>query len=235
MLVSLIAVSILLTLSLAFLSRADEHADRVKAFQNAINYSQDKQACRSIPYPDLEDSCHRKQEIVERWCKNSGTLKCDGSIDPQKTQKSIEDAKTERDVLKAKKEELERKKSSLKEDKEKRENEDKIKEIDDRLYQLKRTQEELEKEVSAATKTISDRIYAGKACRDARPDVIAVFKDARSRASSEHDADIEPLAKRLIAFWEDSEKGHNQQLDEVKTMIDKCDRILYEVGHLGKY
>ena len=166
-------------------------------------------------------------------CKESGKWNCE-DVDPQRTQKKIEDLKRDRDALKAQKEELERKRSSLTDDNDKRENEQKIKEIDDKLYELRRTQEELEKEVSDSTKKVNDRMYVGKNCRDARQSVMEVFKDAKSRANGEHDADIEPLAKQLIEGWEKREPGHETAIEEVKKGIEKCDKVLYEIGHLGK-
>lgn len=194
LLTSVCIFSVLVVLSLIPYLRADDHEAKVKAFQTAINYSQDNQGCLSIPYDDLQDSCKRKQNEVDKLCKQSGEWKCE-SVDPKQTQAKIEKAKTERDTLKTEKEELERKKSSLTDDAEKRKCEDRIKEIDNRLYDLKHTQEDLEKEVSDATKLINDRLYIGKACRDARPPVMEVYKDAKSRANGEHDPDIEPLAR----------------------------------------
>jgi DNA-binding protein H-NS len=231
---SVCVLSILLVISLTPFLRADDHEAKVKAFQTAINYSQDNQGCTSIPYDDLQDLCKRKQNEVDKLCKQSGEWKCE-SVDPKQTQAKIEKAKTERDTLKAEKEELERKKSSLTDDAEKRKCEDRIKEIDNRLYDLKHTQEDLEKEVSDATKLVNDRLYIGKACRDARPPVMEVYKDAKSRANDEHDPDIEPLAKRLVKYWESRETSHEQAIQEVKNGIEKCEKVLYEIGHLGNF
>jgi hypothetical protein len=223
-----------LLLSFGVLSKADDHGDTVTAFQNAINYLQDEQGCRSIPYSDLQDSCVRKQNDVNKLCKESGPLSCD-DIDPKKTQAKIERLKTDRDMLKAKKDELESRKSSLTDEKDKRDNEETIKKIDEQLYELKRTQGDLEKEVSDSTKMVNDRMYVGKNCRDNRQSVMEVFKDAKSRASGEHDADIEPLAKQLITGWEKREPGHDQAIQQVKNVIEKCDKVLYDIGHLGSF
>lgn len=223
-----------LIVSLAVISKADDHEASIKAFQNGINYLQDEKGCRSIPYSDLQDSCERKQNEVNKMCKDSGPWKCE-DVDPKKTQQKIETLKRDRDTLKEKKEGLERKKSSLTDDKDKRENAEQIKKVDDKLYELKRTQGELEKEVNDSTQKVNDRMYVGKTCRDARQSVMEVFRDAKSRANSEHGADIEPLAKQLIAGWEKSEPGHDQAIEEAKNGIEKCDKVLYEIGHLGSF
>ncbi len=222
-----------LVLSLPVVSKADDIQEKVKLFENAINYLQDEQGCRSIPYSDLQDSCERKQNEVNKLCKDSGPWNCE-DVDPKKTQEKIERLKTDRDRLKADKEQLESKKSSAT-DEQKREIEEQIKKIDDQLYELKRTQEDLEKEVSNSTKMVSDRLYVGKNCRDNRQNVMEVFKDAKSRANGEHHPDIEPLAKRLISGWESREPGHDQQIQEVKRGIEKCDKVLYDIGHIGSF
>lgn len=219
---------------LAALSRPDDHQDRVKSFQTAINYMQDGKGCLSIPYADLQDSCQRKQNEVNKLCKDSGPWKCE-DVDPKLTQRKIETLKTDRDMLKAKREELDRKKSSLTTDSDKRDNENKIKEIDDKLYQLGKVQSELEREVNESTKMVNDRMYIGKGCRDARQSVMEVFRDAKSRANGEHHADLEPLAKQLIVGWERQEPGHDQAIQEAKNGIEKCDKVLYEIGHLGRF
>jgi DNA repair exonuclease SbcCD ATPase subunit len=231
----LVSVSVIsIVLSLAVVSKADDHEEKVKAFQNAINYLQDEQGCRSIPYSDLQDSCQRKQNEVNKLCKESGPWNCE-DVDPKRTQEKIERLKTDRDTLKAKKEELESKKSSATDEQQKREIEEQIKKIDDQLYELKRTQGDLEKEVKDSTKMVNDRMYVGKNCRDNRQNVMEVFKDAKSRANGEHDADIEPLAKQLISGWEKREPGHDQAIREVKNGIEKCDKVLYDIGHLGSF
>lgn len=234
LLTSVCALSVLVVLSMIPILKADDHEAKVKVFQTAVNYSQDNQGCMSIPYDDLQDSCKRKQNEVDKFCKQSGEWKCE-SVDPKQIQAKIEKAKTTRDTLRADREELDRKKSSSTDDNEKRDYENKIKEIDDKLYELKHTQEDLEKEVSERTKMVNDRLYIGKACRDARPPVMEVFKDAKSRANDEHDPDIEPLAKRLIAYWESRESTHEQNIQEVKNGIEKCEKVLYEIGHLGNF
>jgi DNA repair exonuclease SbcCD ATPase subunit len=212
--------------------RADDHEERVKAFQTAINYMQDKKGCTSIPYADLQDKCQRKQNEVNKWCKPDERWNC-AEVDPKKIQEAIHMLKKERDELKSEKEELERKKPSVTEDSQKREIEDKIKGIENKLYELERTRGVLEKQVSEASKTVNDRMYVGKACLDARPSVQEVYNDAKSRANGEHDPDIAPLAKRLIEYWEAGEQKHKQAIDDTKTGVEDCERILDEIGHLG--
>jgi len=215
-------------------AKPDDHEERVKAFQTAIKYMQDNQGCLSIPYSDLQDQCQRKQATVNRWCKESGPWNCDDA-DPKRLQRQLEQLKTERDTLKSNRADLERKKSSATDDNEKRDCDNKIKEIDDKLYELQRTQGNLEKEINDASKTVSDRMYVAKSCRDARPEVMQIFKDAKSRADGERDADIQPLAQQLIKYWESQEPGHDTAIRAAKEAAEKCDRVLYDIGHLGNH
>ncbi len=100
---------------------------------------------------------------------------------------------------------------------------------------MKRTQSDLETEVSDSTKRVNDRMYVGKTCRDALQSVMEVFRDAKSRATSEHDADIEPLAKQLISGWEKEEPGHEQAIKDVNNGLDRCEKVLYDIGHIGTF
>ena len=226
----LCAATFLILLSFAQLAQAD---DRLRYFQNAINYMQDEKGCLSIPYPDRQDSCQRKQDEVTKFCKESSSS-C-GDMDPKRIQKEIEKVKTERDALKAQKEDLERQRSSLTDDQAKREVEDKLKEIERKLYELDRTRGDLERQVSEATKEVNDRLYVAKACRDARLAVQEVFRDARSRAYDESDAEIRPLARRLAEFWEKGDQKHEQSVANAKAAVENCDKTLYEIGHLGSF
>ena len=207
----------------------------LKTFQNAVNYMQDTQGCRSIPYSSLQDSCERKQSEVERWCKQTPSS-C-GDIDPKRLQADLERLKTDRDALKAKKEELDRARSSLTDDAAKRDNEDKTKEIDNKLYELGRTRDNLERQIGEATRSVNDRYYAAKACRDARTNVRAVFNDARSSANSDRqrDAEIAPLAQSLIDWWEAQDRKHDEALRNANNSVEICDKVLYDIGHLGSF
>jgi uncharacterized protein YPO0396 len=227
----LFTMAFLLSLPCAHPVRAE---DRLKQFQEAVKYMEEDKGCLSIPFSDYQDQCQRKQNEVNKLCKKSGPSNCD-DVDPKKIQKKIEEVKTKRDELKREKEDLERQKSSLTGDEEKRANEEKIKEVDRKLYELERTREDLEKQVSDATKDVNDRLYLAKACRDARVAVQGVFRDARSSAKSESDTEIAPLARRLVEYWEKGESEHEKSIDDAKKAVETCDKVLYEIGHLGNF
>jgi hypothetical protein len=82
---------------------------------------------------------------------------------------------------------------------------------------------------------VNDRLYINKACRDARSAVMDVFSSALSSGKSESDPEIAPLAKQLVAGWEKQRPGHDTELKEANTAIEKCDEALYAIGHLGSF
>lgn len=209
-----------------------QDSEKVKAFQNAINYAQNspKGTCRSIPYPDYEDACTRKQAEVDKWCEG---WSCKG-MDPVQMQRRIEALKTQRDEAKAKKEDLERQRSSATDDAAKRDLDDKIGELNKQIDDVERQRDPIEKEVDEASKQISDLLYRGKYCRDSRENVMEVYRNAKSRAGSETDTAVVPLAKRLITYWESTEAGHAQEITDVKNGIEKCNNLLDDIGHLGR-
>jgi DNA repair exonuclease SbcCD ATPase subunit len=212
--------------------------DRLKDFQNAINYMQDDQddpkgkACFSIPYPDYQDECLRKQEKVND-CKDRKS-NCQ-EIDPKGIQRDIEDLKRRREELKAKKEDLERQRSSLSDDADKREVEDKIKTVDNEIGDVDRVKERLQKDVEETTKEINKRLDTAKVCLEFRVSVQDVFAKASSNADREQDADIAPLAKQLVVYWDKGAKRHEEATRNAKRAIDNCENVLYDIGHLGSF
>jgi hypothetical protein len=208
--------------------------DRLKDFQNAINYMQDDKGCLSIPYPSRQEACQRKQADVNRWCKESGPWSCENA-DPKAMQKDIELLKTEREGLKDQLEKLKQRASSLTSDQDKRDNEDQSKETERKLYELERKRQGLEHEVADSTKSVNDRYYVAKSCLAARTEVQDVFKDAKSSANSEGDADIAPLAKRLAQSWEQGEQKHQEAIKGAAAAVNSCEKTLYDIGHLGSF
>jgi chromosome segregation ATPase len=208
--------------------------DRVKDFENAINYMQDEKGCLSIPYSDLQNSCVAKQREVEKLCKESGQSQC-GGIDPKNLQKQIELLKTERDEAKVEKDNLDRKKSSLKDEKEIRENDDKIKEAEGKIENANKKRDPLEKQVSESRRIISDRYELNKQCRDARKSVMEVFAAAKAKVNSETEENIKPIAKRLSDWYEKNEPGHETAIKNADKAIENCEKALYEIDHLGTF
>lgn len=203
--------------------------DKVKVWENAVNYMQDDKGCFSIPYSDRQESCVRKQNEVNKWCKDSGPFNCD-KVDPKKLQADIEKLKTQWDELKVEKEKLERAN-----DNEKRDLDNKIKDIDTKIDSAKKTREDLEKQVQENTKQVNDRLGIAKGCRDARSAVQEVFKDVRSTADRENDPQIVPLTKRLIPWWDGRYQSHEIAVNDAKIAIDTCEKVLYEIGRLGSF
>jgi chromosome segregation ATPase len=228
---SCIGAVLLWTLFFAHIAKAE---DKTQLFQDAVKAMQNKKGCESIPYTDLQSDCLRKSEEVDKMCKQSGPSSCT-DVDPKKIQKDLEDTKTKKDELKQQKNDLEKSRSSASDDAAKQEIDDKIKEIDDKLEALKQTQESLEKQVQDTTKAINDRMYVAKSCRDYRAAVYEIFDKAISTANSENDAQFASDAKDLSKWWGDKQSGHQEILNNIKNAVDGCEKVLYDIGHLGSF
>jgi hypothetical protein len=224
--------AVFLVATFKYLALAD---DRVKDFENAINYMQDRQGCRSIPYSDLQSSCESKQSEVNKLCKESGERKCVAGLDPKDYQKQIEELKTRRDVAKTEKEALERNKSSLKEDDKIRENDNKIKEAEGKIDAANKGREYLEKQVAESRRAINDRLIASKQCRDYRVAVMEIFARAKSKLESESDEAIKPLAKRLLDGHAKEVPGHQEQIKATDDSIKNCEGMLYDIDRLPSF
>src|SRR5712691_4433863 len=66
--------------------------DEVRQFQDAINYAQNDEGCRSIPYPDLQRDCVNKQHEKNKWCSESGEMSCKG-LDKRTIESTLEKLK----------------------------------------------------------------------------------------------------------------------------------------------
>jgi uncharacterized protein YPO0396 len=218
-------------LQLAFNVHAAAAQD-VKDFENAINYAQNspKGTCWSIPYADYRAECIRKQAEVDKWCEGWG---CKG-LDPFEKQRKLEELKTLRDATQVEKGDLEQKMSSLTDDTAKGEMNDKIDKLTESIKDIEGQQAALVGEIEEATRKINDQLFKGKACRDARVGVNEVFQKAKSKAGSESDTLIAPLAQRLIAHWDETAKGHEQEIRvEIEEGIKRCEEMLYNIGRIG--
>jgi DNA repair exonuclease SbcCD ATPase subunit len=209
-------------------------AQDVRAWETAVNYMQDDKGCYSIPYPDQQSSCLRKQNEVVKWCKESGPFNCT-SVDPKQLQRQVEQLKTQRDELNSEKGRLEREKSNAKDDAAKQDVTTKIAKVDATIDTLNKTRASLEKEVLEGTRTCNERLAIAKACRDNRSAVQEVFSDVRSRADRESDPKITPLAKRLLDWWGPRYRSHEQEVTEVKRAVEACEQALYDIVRIGSF
>lgn len=185
-----------------------------------------KKGCDSIPYSSLRSSCQSKQRDVDSWCKGSkGVWSCEG-LDPEGLKKQMEDVKRKVAELKKEKANLASKKSGAKDDKEKRALEDRITATEKEIEKLEEMIEGWQKKLEYEQKEIKERIYKGEKCRDYRQAVAQIFQDAKSKAKGESNAEIKPLAQKLIEKYEDGEAGHGIAIELAKKAISKCKDML---------
>jgi uncharacterized protein YPO0396 len=226
-------VSVSVVLSLLF-PLAAVHAQDLKAWENATNYMQDDKGCLSIPYSDAQSTCIRKQDEVNKWCKDSGPFNCD-SVDPKQLQRQVEKLKTQRDELTTEKTKLDRARSAERDEQVKRDIEARLAKVDAEITALNSSRAVLERQVLDGSRTCKARLDVAKACRDYRANVQEVFSGVRSRANSETDPNVVPLARKLIAWWDERYRRHEEQLSAVKRAVEICEQVLYEIGRLGSF
>jgi len=210
-------------------------AQDVKTWENALNYMQDEKGCFSIPYADAQSTCSRKQDEVNKWCKNSGPFNCD-TVDPKQLQRQIETLKTRRDELTAERGNLVKAAKDAASAKQPTQEIDaSIAKVDAAIAALNNSRAVLERQVLEASRTCNERLNIAKSCRDYRANVQEVFSGVRSRANNETDPKIVPLARRLIAWWDERYRSHEEQLSAVKRAVETCERVLNEIGRLGTF
>jgi len=196
------------------------NADNLQSFKDAER----EKGCASLPYSSLRGNCKSKQEGVEQWCKHEkrqcrdlGTRGLLDAIDGMT--RKVESLKSDKDSLSSKK-------AHAKDDSEKRDLENKITDVEKQIYELNGRMDAHKRQVDENKTNIRDRIYRGERCRDHRRDVQEVFKDATSRAKSESDPEIKPLAQKLLDRWDESTRSHEGEIDTVKQIIEDCRECL---------
>ena len=63
-------------------------------------------------------------------------------------------------------------------------------------------------------------------CRDGRALIRDIFSDAVTQGKNESDSEIKPLAQKLVPYWEQGQKDHQQARDDAQAAADLCrDRL----------
>lgn len=190
---------------------------------NDFKEAASRKYCLSIPYEGLRDTCGRKSEEVDDWCKRR-QISCE-DLNPAGVVNKIENVKRKVSDLKRERDELSSKLSDAKEDGERRAIEDKRKGKENEIYDLEQKIDRWESDLSNERKAVSDRIYNGEHCVGFREEVRRIFSEAKSRAKSESDAEIKPYTDQLISHWESEEAGHETVLGRYKVAVEKCKQL----------
>ncbi len=220
--------------SLTFMIPRVAMSGLLEDFQKA----ESNKGCASIPYEQLQQNCINKRSEVERYCKD-GAFSCDG-LDPralqanvQQVQEKIESLNRKRSDLSSLRDQLKSKLSSATDDSEKRSLEDQIRRTEyeddsakNEIYEYGKKIDDWKRQLSNERDQINDRIYNGKNCITARVDTAKIFGETYSKADSETDPAVVPIAKRLLSYWADEQKAHNHALGLAQTAVEKCGRML---------
>lgn len=178
--------------------------DEVRQFQDAINYAQNDEGCRSIPYTDLQRDCVNKQREKNKWCSESGELSCKG-LDKRTIESELEKLKQEYAITK---------------DENARAN-------------IKKQIDQLAQKVAENRSEVIKRLEVVKICREYRSSVMDVFKYASQKVYNETEQELRPLADTLYKGYKDREPGHEEAVKNVQLAFERCQGLIYEIDSLG--
>lgn len=200
----------------------------LKEWETAINYMQDGKGCLSIPFSSYRSDCERKQDEVNKACKQSGPMSCT-DIDPKNYQKHAEDLKLHHQNLV---ERLRQLKSVHPDEQHKREWEEKIRHTEDEIKAVENQQYSLKQQVEQIKRQVNDRYLLARSCAEYRRSVNDIFARAKGDAEREHNAQKEPLAKRLVAWWTTQEPGHDDAVRNANTAREGCERVMADMDRV---
>ena len=148
------------------------------------------------------------------------------SCDGLETKALLEEIKGRISNIEKRKEEITKLESDLangKTDDEKKELQSKIddlkKEFEDKTKELEFKQTSLKTDLS----DIDIRAEKGRKCLEARDKVQKVYSEAMSKAGSETDPEKKEIATKLIAYWQEVQKEHEEGIStDVRTGLEKC-------------
>lgn len=208
-------------LLLGFSARA--HADTLGDFQDAAA----QKGCASIPYTSVRSECGNAQDRVNQWCKGGmGEISCKsiGALSGVRT--NIAGIRSKLGSLESSRKGLEKQLSSTSDAAQKKTIQTDIKEIDEDIYDLEGKIAALEGQIAKDTAVINQRIEIGQGCVQARKDVQTLFLEARTKASTETDDDVEVIATQLIAYWDKERDIHAIPIRDYEGAVKLCqDRL----------
>lgn len=193
-------------------------ADTLSDFQ----YAARQKGCASIPYSDLQSQCVNTQRKVDDWCKSRGKIGCDDLGSVPGLNKSIEGIEARIKSLQGNKKTKERELTSADSAK-KKTIEAELEDIDAEIANLTGRIATLRAQAEQATTEISRRIEIVKGCVQYRTDVQDIFDKVSAQAAAEKDADVIPVARQLIDYWQDEHDGHETAIRDYTTAQQKCE------------
>ena len=198
-------------------------ADKVSDFKDAKKAADDKKGCETIPYGDLQSTCKTQGAYVHDWCDGKeGPITCGNeSITPQLMTNVVNEFKNV-DALKEKKRNLEDKKSRAVNDDDKNQIGKEIDQVDREIYEAGKSVDQAKAHIDARKKHVEAAMYTIEKCIDYRRAVLNVFGAALDKVRTESEDDIKPLARELLARYQDEKGGHEEAIQGKKNALETC-------------
>ena len=213
---------ILLATSLLMCNVSNAQSQLLEDFRTADSVS----GCASIPYSEERRRCTDKMYTVDENCKAPNySCKSNDITTPRYylghntgIDRILEQMKATRDELKNNRYSSDAGDTSA---------------LDERIDTINRDIDKYEKQkesnlsfADGAKREILLRIKMGNECLALRNEVQGHFSDAISKARNESDAEIVPIAQRLMSKWGDSSREHQQAVLDTKNAVEICEKKL---------
>jgi DNA repair exonuclease SbcCD ATPase subunit len=215
-LVVAVAVMALLGVSVA-------NADKLSDFQDAKKAAEDKKGCESIPYSGLRDNCRSQQENVHPYCDgDKGPVSCGSESITRQLKDAVERAKQDIETLKNKKRDLQDQRSRASDENEKSRLDKELEQVEKDIYDAGKRLDQAKTDLDARKKLVEDATYALGKCLDYRRAVMNVFASTQDNVRGENDEQIQPLARYLRDYYEESKRGHVLAIEAKENALKTC-------------
>ena len=94
--------------------------------------------------------------------------------------------------------------------------------VKDEIYEYNKKIDDWQHKLDNEQSEINTRIYNGKKCIDARVEMAKIFGEAYYNADHESDPNIVTEAHKLLPYWAEEQKSHNEALGNAQTAVRKC-------------
>jgi hypothetical protein len=190
-------------------------------------------SCDEIPYKAQREKCLDRAAEVTTRCKEEA-WSCDKPgpdgkpLDPTALKAKLAQTEEQLANLKAEKARREVEVGNITEAKDDAKREvlrKEIKRLADEIAKLEKVAADSHNELQDKERFVGDKMFADETCISLRDQLILNLGEARSYAGNEDQAAIAPLAKKLVARYDDAKAKHSAASDGYTAAKSKCEDL----------